>query len=130
MADICNVAVPTTVPALLRAAAEVVRRRGYAMGQRHTSDGLVCAIGAVEVALRLDEDGRAETHSLAMQTLSALHGHISPRVIVGSHYVLISSVAGWSNNLEEWLGSREKAAKALAWAFEAAAASLEAGKGA
>ena len=119
---------PTTVPELLRAAARQVRVLGYACGIRHTFDGRVCAIGAIESALN---GTNAENSPLAVDAIVAMSRHITKGTAVrfdsSSHMV---NVAAWSNSLEPWLGGEQHAAEALAVAFEAAAAHLEAGKGA
>ena len=114
-------AVPTTIPEVLRSAAGVVLKRGYAVGVRHhATDGSVCAIGAVEEALDIDW---VEDKPLAMDALKALAKHLQSEVIAGGD--TITTVAGWSNSLIQWLGSMEAAGAALARTFEAAADALE-----
>ena len=124
-------AAPTTIPEVLRRAAGVVLKRGYANGYRHADDfavhrgdaqrlGSVCAIGAVEDALDIDW---VEDKPLAMASLNTLAKHIQSRVIAGGEPITI--VAGWSNSLIRWLGSKEAAGAALARTFEAAADALE-----
>ena len=134
MSDTQLTSIPTTIPEVLRGAAEVVLKKGYAAGYRHADDfsvrhgnaqrlGSVCAIGAVEGALGIDW---AEDKPLAMASLNALAKHIQSRVIAGGEPITI--VAGWSNSLIQWLGSTEAAGAALARTFEAAADNLEGAK--
>ena len=122
---------PTTIPEVLRSAAGVVLKRGYANGTRHADDfavhcgnaqryGSVCAIGAVEGALGI---AWAWDKPLAVASLNALAKHIQSRVIAGGDP--ITTVANWSNSLIRWLGSMEAAGAALARTFEAAADALE-----
>ena len=128
--------IPMTIPEVLRASAEVVLKKGYANSTRHADDfavhhgnaqrlGSVCAIGAVEGALSV-ANNCAEGSPLAVDSLNALAKHLQSGVIAGGDP--ITTVAGWSNSLIQWLGSTEAAGAALARTFEAAADNLEGAK--